>query len=121
MTRLVVVAPLKEGGRARAEKLLEQGPPFDLERTRFDRHAVFVTEREVVFLFEGPPDSAIFELPADDPAPWKAAEAWAECLAERPRIARTAFVWRRVENHEGMTFAATPGPGDSEGGELYSP
>lgn len=120
MTRLVVVAPLKEGGRARAEKLLEQGPPFELERTRFDRHEVFVTEREVVFFFEGPAGS-LLELPGEDPTLWKAAEAWAECLAERPRIARTAFVWRRVENHEGMTFAATPGPGDSEGGELYSP
>lgn len=120
MTRLVVVAPLKEGERTRAEKLLEQGPPFELERTRFDRHEVFVTEREVVFFFEGPAGS-LLELPGEDPTLWKAAAAWSKCLAGRPRVARRAFSWRRVEDREGILFAPTPGPGDSEGGDLYSP
>lgn len=121
MTSLVVVAPLKTGERARAEKLLEQGPPFELERTRFDRHEVFVTDKEVVFLFAGPDESGTLELPGEDPALWKAAAAWSRCLAERPRVARRAFGWRRVEDREGVSFAPTPGPGDSEGGELYSP
>lgn len=121
MTRLVVVAPLKEGERTRAEKLLEQGPPFELERTRFDRHEVFVSEREVVFLFEGPAGSVTLELQGEDPTLWKAAAAWSKCLAGRPRVARRAFSWRRVGEREGVSFAPTPGPGDSEGGELYSP
>jgi hypothetical protein len=119
--RLVVIAPLKRGAVERARQLLEDGPPFDLERTRFDAHEVFITEQEVVFLFEGPADSLTLEFPGEDPALWKAAAAWAECLAGRPRIARTAFAWRRIETPEGVTFAPTPGPGDSEGGDLYSP
>ena len=49
MSRLVVVVPLKEGARARARELLEAGPPFELNDTAFDRHDVFLTEREVVF------------------------------------------------------------------------
>jgi hypothetical protein len=119
--RLVVVAPLKDGTLARARELLEEGPPFDLEQTRFDAHQVFITEREVVFLFEGAHGSVTLDLPGQDPALWKAAAAWAACLAERPRIARTVFSWRRIETPEGVTFAPTPGPGDSEGGDLYSP
>jgi len=120
MTRLVFVAPLKEGARIQAEKLLEQGHPFELERTRFDRHEVFVTDLEVVFLFEGPTGS-VLELSGEDPALWKAAAAWSKCLAARPRVARSAFSWRRSEDRDGVSFAPTPGPGDSEGGELYSP
>lgn len=119
--RLVVIAPLKTGALARARELLEEGPPFDLEQTRFNAHEVFITEQEVVFLFEGSAGSLTLEFPGEDPALWKAAAAWAECLAGRPRIARTAFAWRRIETSEGVTFASTPGPGDSEGGELYSP
>lgn len=120
MTRLVVVAPLKEGSRTQAERLLEQGPPFELERTSFDRHEVFVTDHEVVFLFEGPPGS-VLEVSGEDPSLWKAAAAWSRCLAARPRVARSGFSWRRIEDREGVSFAPTPGPGDSEGGELYSP
>lgn len=121
MSRLVVIAPLKKGALARARELLEEGPPFELELTRFDAHEVFVTEQEVVFLFEGPASSVTLEVPGQNPALWKAAAAWAECLAGRPRIARRSFAWRRIETPEGVTFAATPGPGDSDGGELYSP
>lgn len=120
MTRLVVVGPLKEGARTRAQELLENGPPFKLERTSFDRHEVFVTDHEVVFLFEGPPGS-VLELSGEDPTLWKAAAAWSQCLAGRPRVARSAFSWRRIEDCEGVSFAQTPGPGDSEGGDLYSP
>jgi hypothetical protein len=53
MGRLVAVLPLKPGARDRAEALLRERPPFDLELTRFDRHQVFLTNREVVFVFEG--------------------------------------------------------------------
>ena len=53
MNRLVVVAPLKPGSEARARALLDEGPPIDLESSRFDVHEVFVTAQEVIFLFEG--------------------------------------------------------------------
>lgn len=96
MSRLVVVVPLKEGAYPKARELLDQGPPFDLERSRFDRHDVFLTEREVVFVFEAPGEAATLELSADDPAVWKAAAAWRECMAARPRKAEVAFSWERA-------------------------
>ena len=120
MSRLVVVASLKEGKRERARELLEQGPPFDLEATGFDRHAVHLTDREVIFVFEGPGAGGL-RLPGEDPDLWQAAAAWRECLAGGPRVARTAFFWQRIEGPVGVSFEPTPGPGDSEGGDLYPP
>lgn len=32
---------------------------------------------------------------ADDPGILRAAKAWADCLDGRPRIARSAFSWKR--------------------------
>jgi hypothetical protein len=95
MTRLVVIVPLKEGTRARARELLDAGPPFDLAGTALDRHDVFLTDREVVFLFETHGEAARIELAADDPELWKAGAAWRECLAGRPRHAEAAFSWER--------------------------
>jgi hypothetical protein len=93
MSRLVVVAPLKPGAEARARELLDEGPPFDLEGSKFDSHEVFVTPQEVVFVFEG---SETLDFAADDPVLARAAQAWAECLDSRPRIARSAFSWARA-------------------------
>lgn len=94
MSRLVVVAPLKPGGEARARELLAEGPPFDLEGSKFDSHEVFVTPQEVVFVFDG---DETLRFTAGDPRLLSAAKAWAECLEGRPRIARSAFSWGRDE------------------------
>jgi hypothetical protein len=120
MSRLVVIAPLRENARERALELLSEGPPFELAETAFDRHHVYLTDREAVFIFEGP-GRATLELPGEGPAIWRAADAWKECLAAGPRVARTAFSWERVSEPEGVSFEPTPGPGDSEGGDLFSP
>ena len=93
MNRLVVVAPLKPGAEARAREILDEGPPFDLEGSKFDVHEVFVTPQEVVFVFEG---SETLSFDAGDPVIARAAQAWAECLDGRPRIARPAFSWSRA-------------------------
>jgi hypothetical protein len=116
-----VVVPLEEGARERAAELLRTGPPVDLEETQFDLHQVFLTDCEVVFLFEADGPDRILQLSAEDPALWKAAVAWRECMAGRPRVAATEFTWVRASEVEGVYFEPTPGPGDSEGGDLYSP
>lgn len=116
-----MVVPLKKGVRDRAAELLRQGPPFDLEKTQFDRHHVFITDREVVFLFEADAPGRTLQLPGEDPALWKAAAAWRECMSGRPRIGATAFTWVRTSDAEGVYFEPTPGPGDSDGGDLYPP
>ena len=121
MSRLVVILPLKPGARPRAEELLRAGPPFELEKTQFERHHVFLTDREVVFVFEGEGASHTLPLPGEDPAVWRAAGAWQECIAEPPRLASTAFSWTRTADQEGVSFEPSPGPGDSEGGDVYSP
>ncbi|HSK15395.1 MAG TPA: hypothetical protein VK915_04425 [Gaiellaceae bacterium] len=94
MSRLVVVAPLRPGMRDRAGQLLAAGPPFVLEETQFDRHDVFLTDDEVVFVFEGASGEPL-RLDAEDPSVLTAAEAWHELLAARPRMAVSAFTWTR--------------------------
>lgn len=95
MSRLVVVAPLEAGMRSRAEELLREGPPFALDETAFDRHIVFLTDEEVVFVFEGPGETGTLNLPAESLDLLHAAQAWRECLAGRPRVAVTAYSWER--------------------------
>jgi hypothetical protein len=94
VSRLVVVVPLKEGARDEARRLLAEGPPFSLAVTRFDRHEVYLTASEAVFVFEAPEEPATLDLRAD-PALWRAAAAWRRVIAGRPRVAETALTWRR--------------------------
>ncbi|HEX2110205.1 MAG TPA: hypothetical protein VHF67_01515 [Gaiellaceae bacterium] len=98
MSRLVIVVPLREGVRDEARRLLEEGPPFALEETRFDRHEVYLTASEAVFVFEAPRDPATLDLRAEDPALWRAAAAWRRVIRGRPRVAETAFTWRRGDS-----------------------
>ena len=121
MTSLVVVVPLKPGSMGRARELLAAGPPFDLEQSAFSRHAVHMTEQETIFVFERERDSASLALGAEERELWEAASSWKELFAERPRIARLAFAWERVEFSDEVSFEPTPGPGDSEGGDVYTP
>jgi len=95
MSRLVVVAPLKPGARDAARLLIENGPPFDPERTQLTAHEVFLTEREVVFLFEGDDARKTVEELVGDPGIWRAATAWKACLDGRPRLADETYVWTR--------------------------
>ena len=96
MTQLVRVVPLKEGTAARARELLGEGPPFELETTELERHEVFLTDREAVFVFEAVGDAPPLRLQAGNPTLRAAATAWRECMAGRPRTAETAFSWTRT-------------------------
>lgn len=95
MSRIVVVAPLKAGCRDAARLLIENGPPFDPGTTRLTAHEVFLTDREVVFLFEGENARAAVEELVGDPGVWRAATAWRECLDGRPRLADETYAWTR--------------------------
>jgi hypothetical protein len=98
MQRLVIVAPLAAGAQKRVAELLEQGPPFDLGATAFERHAVYVTENEVVFTFEGPDVEFEVDDLANEPLPdlGAAIDSWRELLTGPPRIAREAYFWQRA-------------------------
>lgn len=121
MGRLVVVVPLKDGASEKARALLAKGPPFDLEATEFDRHEVYLSEREAIFLFETPGPSATLKLPGEDPSLWKVAATWQPLMAGRPRKALTAYSWRRAKDRGALSFEPTPGQGDSEGGDVFTP
>ena len=56
-------------------------------------------------------------------APKKALRAAqrARLIAARPRKSEIIFPWARLGIFENISFAATPGPGYSEGGDVFSP
>jgi hypothetical protein len=95
MSRVAVVVPLREGMRPIAELLIEEGPPFDLERTGLESHQIYVTDREAVFVFEGDDARAAVEDVLGEVSVWRAATVWCDCLADRPHVAEEAFAWER--------------------------
>lgn len=92
---VAVVVPIKRGCAAAARRLVEQGPPFDLERLGLERHHVFVSEREVVFFFEGDSATAAVDALSRNPRVLGAAARWRGILAGRPRLAAEEFGWTR--------------------------
>jgi hypothetical protein len=103
--RTVVVVPIREGARDAVRALLDAGPPFDPSRLPgLDRHEVFLTLDEAVFLFDSSFGAHAIEPLLADPELWKAAASWHEHLAGAPRIADEVYSWRR--NGNGSTAAA---------------
>lgn len=96
MQRIAVIARLKEGAADRARELLDQGPPFDPGTLGFDRHAVYVSEDEVLFIFEGARVGALVRtLSGAGPEARRAFSAWEPLLEGLPRLAQEAYFWRR--------------------------
>jgi hypothetical protein len=54
-----------------------------------------------------------------DPKLWEAASEWREDLAGPPRIAEDVFSWSRSDTTDELSYLPTPGPGDSEGGDIF--
>jgi hypothetical protein len=120
LSRIALVLPLKRGLRARAETLLQLGPPFDPEAAGLESYEMLVTDDEVIFLFEAPEQHVVGRLVAEASA-WTAAETWKDLVAAPPRLAERAYAWRRREPQEQLSSAPTPGPGDSDGGDIFAP
>ena len=118
MSRAVVVVPLRPGARERAERLLRGGPPFDPEEVGLERHHVFVTDEEAVFVFEADDLEAAERLIGGESF-WTAAAAWQEIVAGPPRMAGDVYAWVRPHPPDDLSFEPTPGPGDSDGGDLF--
>ena len=120
MSRLTIVVPLQQGARERARALLAAGPPFDPRAAGLERHHAFVTDDEAIFVFESEDEDAVARL-AEDPGMWAAAAGWSELVAGPPRIAEDVYSWARTHPSESLSFTSTPGPGDSEGGDVFPP
>jgi hypothetical protein len=101
--------------------LIGYGPPFDAEKAGLERYHVFLTDREAVFLFEA--DAAVHGLrKVVDKAKFSGAAApWQDLAAGPPRLAEEALSWVRPRVDEYLSSSPSPGPGDSEGGDVYPP
>jgi hypothetical protein len=96
--RTVVVVPIREDAHDAVRALLDAGPPFDPSQLPgLDRHEVFLTLDEVVFLFDSSFGTHAIEPLLADAALWKAAASWHEHLAGPPRIADEVYSWRRTD------------------------
>jgi hypothetical protein len=120
VSRLTIVVPLEQGAHERAHALLRKGPPFDPQAAGLERHYAFITDHEAIFVFGTEDRDAVVRL-AEDPSLWGAAAGWSDLVAGPVRIAEDVYSWARPHPAEEVFSDATPGPGDSEGGDVYSP
>jgi len=95
MSRVAVVVPLRPGAYESALRLVDAGPPFTISDSLLDGHCVYLTEREALFVFEGPEARLVVEQILGEASVWEAASSWRELLAGKPRVAEIAFAWRR--------------------------
>jgi hypothetical protein len=95
MNRLAVIAKLRPEAVARAEELIEQGPPFDPTGVGFERHSVFLTGDQAVFVFEGGGLDKLMRSMVKDPSTVGAFRKWEDLIEGMPRIAREAYHWER--------------------------
>ena len=98
MEQLAIVVHLKPGAEPLAADLIANGPPFDPSKKGLDRHTVYLSADEVVFVFEGHEVEWIVDRLVDEPFHWlvtAALEEWRPLLDGQPRIARPAYSWKR--------------------------
>jgi hypothetical protein len=93
---VAVVVPIRRGTAEEVRRLVEEGPPFEVETLGLERHHVFVSEREVVFFFEGVSAAAAVDALSRSPRVLKAALRWRGILTGRPRLAEEQFGWTRA-------------------------
>jgi hypothetical protein len=93
--RIAVVLPLREDAHDVVRELLVAGPPFDPEALGLDRHQVYLTASEAIFIFESHLGAKALEPLLESPELWQSAAAWHDHLAGPPQIAEDLFSWER--------------------------
>jgi hypothetical protein len=93
--KISVIAQIRPGKREALERLLEKGPPFDLEHEGFERHEVFLGDSDVVFLFTGPGAFTQLERMAASRALF-AHVLKMTSLVSAPRVLNQTFEWHRT-------------------------
>jgi hypothetical protein len=102
MNRLMIVARVRPGKHEAAEALLRSGPPFDPEEAGLHRHSAYLTQGEVVFVFEAPEVEWIVNEIVDDPVLSAAFAPWRAVVDGPPRIAHERFYWSRELEKTGV-------------------
>jgi hypothetical protein len=118
--RMTVILPIKPEAHDAVRALLEGGPPFDPKQMDgLDRHEVFLTQQEAIFLFDSQLGADALATLVAEPDLWQAAAAWREHIAGPPRIAEDVYSWARRHEQDELSSLPTPGPGDSDGGDIF--
>lgn len=120
LSRAAVVVPIKEGSCDHVRRLLMGGLPFTPKIHGLELHEVFLTDREVVLVCEVETEGALDRL-ASDLSQWATAAGWQEYVAGLPRLAESTYVSAQSAIESDLFAGPLPGPGDSDGGDLYSP
>jgi hypothetical protein len=95
--RFVLAARLRPDGRQRAEALLAERSALGTKelKTAFDRHAIFLSETEVIFLFEGESAHEAVRALFDDPVRSTVISHWLPLFDGSLRRAPEAYFWER--------------------------
>jgi hypothetical protein len=88
-----VIARLKPDSHAAAAEILRAGPPYDPGDIGLVRHGVYLSESEVVFVFEGSDVEQQLLGLLNDPAASAAFAVWAPVLDGTPSAAHELFYW----------------------------
>ncbi len=108
MDRFAIIARLRPDAAAQAAELIASGPPFDPRVEGFERHGIYLSATEVIFVFEGPEVEGLVDDLIGSPFNWVVADAvdrWRPLIDGPPRIAREKFFWQRDEAPDGRRGA----------------
>lgn len=118
--RMAVILPIKPEAHEAVRTLLDSGPPFDPQQIEgLERHEVFLTLAEAIFLFDSHLGADAVATLVEDPELWQAAAAWRDHIAGPPRIAENVYSWARHLVRDELSSLPTPGAGDSDGGDIF--
>ena len=95
MDRVVLLARLKDGARDRAEQLLTDAARADAPQDAFERGTIFLTDREIVFLFEGADADETVRAILDDPVRSTVLTPWLPLFEGPLHPVRQAYSWER--------------------------
>ena len=103
--QIAILAEIRPGKRADLERMLAEGPPFDLTREGFEHHEVFMGDSDVVFVFTGPSAASQLRRMAATPELFRQVVKMTDVIAA-PRLLQQTFQWsRRGSNADGPTTA----------------
>ncbi len=92
--KISVIAQIRPGKRDELERMLEQGPPFDLGAEGFERHEVFLGDTDALFIFTGPGAMSQIERMAGSRALYAQVIKMSGYLSA-PRVLNQTFEWHR--------------------------
>ena len=94
MEHVAVVADIRPGRRGQLERVLAEGPPFDLGGLSIEHDEVFLGDAQVLVVFSGPDVGAELHQMAFTPELSRRMRSLSE-LVTAPRILAPVFSWDR--------------------------